>query len=297
MSFAPLLVLLFAGSPVVAWRLRSQGRRQWWAFLALGALAVGIEAMLAIHSLEVRKIIAAALMPMGFAWVLLMMALTDRWLRADRRGAALLAVLWVLLTLSGNATVAAILTRSLESDLPRTFDSTPFDAIFVLGGGTSFGPGGPELNGSGDRVAMAVELWRAARTPILVTSGSSLGAPESERSLADETAKLWRSLGVPDSAIVELRSSDLVNTEAEVQAYQAEAKRLGWKRVGLVTSAWHLRRALRICQRIGFEVTPLPSDWRSGTESRVPWGWIPQASALAQVEVVLKEYLGALKDG
>lgn len=296
MALAPLLLALIALAPVVGAHLRRQGRR-WKLALAIGAALLLCEAGLGARHLEVRKLVGAALMPTGIAWLLLLMAIADRWLRRQRGGALILGVGWVILTLLGNTGVAGLLIRDLEASIPRDSGVGTFDAVFVLGGGTSVGPMGPELNASGDRVARAVELWRTGRTAYLVTSGSSLGSADENRSLAEQTARIWRSLGVPETAIVELKSSELVNTEAEIEAYQTEVAMRGWHRVGLVTSAWHLRRALRICHRLGFEVTPLAADWRSGPEGPTLWSVIPQAGALAEVEMVAKEYLGALKDG
>jgi uncharacterized SAM-binding protein YcdF (DUF218 family) len=151
------------------------------------------------------------------------------------------------------------------------------------------------VNGSGGRVLRAAELWRAGRTPVLVTSGASLPSLDVPRILADETAAIWNGLGIPDSAIVRLRGADLVNTEAELRAFRDEAGRRGWHHLGLVTNAWHMRRALRASHALGLEVAPIAVGWRIGDSGGDPLFWLPRSTALADVEQALWEYLGALR--
>ena len=70
----------------------------------------------------------------------------------------------------------------------------------------------------------------------------------------------------------------------------------GVKRIILCSSAVHLPRACMNYEKLGFEVTPLPSDFatRGAAED---WSWallIPRGMALSQVDAGVKEWMGLL---
>jgi uncharacterized SAM-binding protein YcdF (DUF218 family) len=99
-------------------------------------------------------------------------------------------------------------------------------------------------------------------------------------------------LGVPDEAIVPISGPH--TTSQEVVRIKAEAAERGWRRIGLVTSAWHMRRALRLCRVAGLEVTPIPCDFRGDIP---PWSlvWlVPRDRGFVKVQFACWEYVGAL---
>lgn len=64
------------------------------------------------------------------------------------------------------------------------------------------------------------------------------------------------------------------------------------KQVLLVISTWHLRRAVALFERAGFEVVPAGADCRS---FRICLGlecWVPSIGALEASGLAVKEYLG-----
>ena len=111
--------------------------------------------------------------------------------------------------------------------------------------------------------------------------------------LADrETSSLWSQLGIPDEVVVLLPGP--LNTAQEIEAYTELLRIRGWRKVGLVTSARHMRRAQALAQRHELEVDSLPADFRAATLPLPLLGLIPQASALEAVEMAVWEYLGTL---
>jgi uncharacterized SAM-binding protein YcdF (DUF218 family) len=97
-----------------------------------------------------------------------------------------------------------------------------------------------------------------------------------------------RVLGVPQSAI-RLETASLDTWENAVSA-AALVPRVP-KRVVLVTSRVHMRRAREAFAGNGFEVCPLATDVRR-LPSRIPWALIPRTSGLANAEVALHEWAG-----
>ena len=61
--------------------------------------------------------------------------------------------------------------------------------------------------------------------------------------------------------------------------------------VGLLTSAWHLRRAMMLAERYGVAVQPIPADFLSGPVPRDPSRMIPTADNLVVSQLALREIL------
>jgi len=109
------------------------------------------------------------------------------------------------------------------------------DVIVVLG----------DDNYAADRAARAAELFKAGRAPRIVASGRYLRpyasiAQLEEHDLTDR--------GVPAGAILRLAHHARNTLEESIAISQLLASR-GWKRVLLVTSNYHTRRARYICVR------------------------------------------------
>ena len=235
---------------------------------ALGTVAlVALVATLGREGFAEQKILARLIMPAGLFWLALF-GLTLATFRLRQRGLGLgLALLFVAYTALGSVPLGHAMVGALERSVPEPSQDLKFDAVFVLGGGTTLAPGDqPELGAAGDRLRLAAGLWRAGRARRLVASGFS-PPPYGLGDLAAHTVSLWSEMGVPTSSTTTLRG---VNTSEEMAAYAKLAKDLGWREMGLVSSAWHLPRALALAERHGLEVTALPADHRTGSQPLVP---------------------------
>jgi uncharacterized SAM-binding protein YcdF (DUF218 family) len=89
------------------------------------------------------------------------------------------------------------------------------------------------------------------------------------------------------------------NTAAEADALAGFAALLHWKRVLLVTSAFHMPRAMRLFRGCPAEVIPVPVGFQSPAPGQPPADagltrYLPQSEALAHSERGLREYLGIL---
>ena len=245
--------------------------------------------------LALTKLLGMLCMPLGLLW--LGLALAAAWaLRRRLRGpGAFLVLLFLGLTLAGNLQVGAWLMGRLESEVPPLSEhSAPFDALFVLGGGSQIDDQGrPLLSTGGDRIVEAARLWHAGRATCLVASGASDDAPAGRRNLGEETRAIWVSLGIPSSAIRVLDEPCFI-TRQEIQAYGRLKTREGWRHVGLVSSAWHLPRAMALARREGLAVIPVPSD-RRGRLPRFQLGHlVPQEEGFQKTQLACWEHLGRL---
>ena len=278
------------------WPMRHQRTRAWWIGVVTAVLAgVGIIVGL-LSDFVAQKAFGLLLMPAGLAWMLLIALTVAAWRTAPRPLAWLASVALLLFTVAGNAWVGNALIGSLEQRIPplNLEGQQPFDAICVLGGGTEFSEAdGPQLASAGDRIALAARLWHAGKAKLVVVSGSSIGDMEPERDLTQESTMLLRGMGVDQRAILHIPSA-AVNTAQEIVAYHAMAKEHGWTRVGLVSSAWHLPRALRLCHADNFEVVPIGADRRGRFRSWSLYWVIPQHHGFDRVQHACWEYLGML---
>jgi len=114
--------------------------------------------------------------------------------------------------------------------------AAPSDALIVLG----------DDNYSGDRAFHAAGLYRGGVAPVVVASGRML---RQNASAADLIEHDLESFGVPAAAIVKLsHRADNTKDEAVEVAKLAEARH--WKRILIVTSNYHARRARFIYGRV-----------------------------------------------
>ena len=244
--------------------------------------------------LDLEKALALLAMPAGLIWLLI---LAGAWLclrRRQRGPAALCLGIAALYALAGSPYLGSALAGSLERRIPQVPIPAlePFDAVCVLGGGTEQDPAGdPELSSTGDRVFLAARLWHAGKARLLVASGASHLGGGGFQDEGQETRVLWRSVGVPDRAILAV-AEPCWNTRDEIRAYARLQARHGWKRMALVSSASHLPRAMALADRAGLVFTPLGADRLGRPHAFQVHLLIPQGDGFELTQRACWEYLG-----
>lgn len=232
-------------------------------------------------------------MPMGLLWLGLGLAALWAFRRGLRFLGGFLMLIFFGLALTGNPQVGAWLMGRLESTIPALpQDAAPFDALFILGGGSEMDDQGhPMLGLAGDRIIEAARLWHAGRVRRLVASGASQDSQAGHRDLAKETRQIWMELGIPADAITCLEEPCFI-TRDEIRAYRRLKTREGWQRVGLLSSAWHLPRAMALARHEALEVVPIPSDRRGRIPHFQLWHLVPQQEGLVKTQLACWEMLG-----
>lgn len=250
------------------------------------------------------KLLPVLVYPTGLLFLLILAALLLRE-RTRLRNALLIAALVVLLA-AGNRYAALGLVRSLEWRYFPPAEGVTAEAIVVLGGGTEIiAPPRPivEVNGAGDRVIYAAELFRSEAAPLVIASGGRVSLFDTGSSTpAEEMARLLEFMGVPaESILLEDRSQ---NTYENALNSAELLRARGLSRILLVTSALHMPRATALFEAQGLEVIPAPADyilsqpqwdqlWSAGPAG-VFLGLFPSAGNLNLTTNVMKEYLGLL---
>src|SRR5262249_18220224 len=153
--------------------------------------------------------------------------------------------------------------------------------IVVLGGGISpaLPPDRklPRLVNGADRMWLAADLYRDKVAPRIIAAGGGYEANPNDPATTEAAAmrQFLPDLGVPADAIVEEAKS--INTIENIRNVRAM---VGDKRVALVTSAYHMPRALQLAALARLEVLAFPTDFRSLRDARPTWeNWIFSSDA------------------
>ena len=283
--------------------LRSRG-----VLLSAAGLAALTLACLAIEAgdvVQLERCLARLVMPIGALWCLGWVATIECLARAEGspRRALGATLLFVAGTAAGSAPLGAWAHQQLERPWIEhdPLDEAPFDAVFVHGGGTSMSDDGRlYLTQSGDRGVLAARLYHAGITPRVVALGAALpgGAGSPGGDPGEANAALWASLGIPRSAI-EVNGRDAWNTSREAREIVREVQARPWRRIGVVSSAWHLARAsrhipddLRNARGEAVTVVFLAADARGSAPPSGLAAIVPTGAGAAAVQKAAWEVLG-----
>ena len=170
-----------------------------------------------------------------------------------------------------------------EAPLVDTLELGGCDAVVLLGGGVGAHArcGRAEMFAAADRVWEAARQWKAHRNGDVKLTLSGGGVETS-------TVPLLTEMGVDEKALVFFPEAR--NTEEEARLIAAA----GFRRVRLVTSAWHMPRARRLFARAGLDVLAAPTDYEMHYCAELPLqtkDFFPSADALARNSVAVKEWV------
>ncbi len=274
-------------------------RRSWkrTGLLLLAALLLMAGIALTAGKGALEKLLTDLAMPMGLLWLTLC-GLALQLIR--RRDAAwkVAALAWLICTVAGNGLVADAMLSTLEHRHAGNdpLAGPPLPQVALLGGATSEAPNGQvQVNQNGDRVVLAARMYHLGLADKIICTGARIeGLSDQRADEGDAARRILIELGVPAEAI------DVIGGRNTAEEMKAIAKRVGEQPVGMITSAWHLDRAMRLAEQQGLQAVPLPSNFNSGS-SQPPRPWasllrecIPNASALASNSRVVKEHLARL---
>ena len=136
----------------------------------------------------------------------------------------------------------------------------------------------------------AFEIVREQKTKTVVLSGGSM-YPESpsEARLLQRQLERW---GADTSAVVLEEQSRNTRENAMFSAKILEER--GAQRVLLVTSAFHMQRAVACFEAAGVKVDAYPVDYRGYDPARSGGSWLPRSGALFDSTWALHEHVGRL---
>jgi uncharacterized SAM-binding protein YcdF (DUF218 family) len=226
---------------------------------------------------------------LGFAGVLLMLT------RLRRTGLALALIGTLGVLAAGLSPLATWVILPLEERFPPfRDDGLAVDGIVVLGGAVeaeeTLARGQLTVNEAGERAIALGDLARRYPAAKIVFSGGGGTLLFDEPAESQALVRFAATLGVdPGRLILEERSR--TTRENALFSLPLAAPKDG-ERWLLVTSAWHMPRAIGAFRRAGFPVTAYPVDYRTPgpSDARRPFAFA--ANGLRRLDIAVKEWLG-----
>lgn len=244
------------------------------------------------------RLVLSLMEPLSLVWIGLAVLGVVMWRRRQRRMAVVAGGMFFLVTVVGGTGLSGWMLWRLERPWAgvKIAELPAGDAVLVLGGGGEASPyeaGGIHLTKAGDRFVMALELMRLGKAPVLVIGGgvSNIdGDVKVDADVMKSWLDSWRSPAVGE--VVSLGAAKVTHDEAV--RFAAVAKERGWRRVLLVTSASHMRRAIAVYRAVGVEVVPVPCNFVAkfgGPAGRFPIN-VPSLNGFEKLNIWLHETVG-----
>ncbi|WP_353684097.1 YdcF family protein [Thermodesulfovibrio sp. 3907-1M] len=229
-----------------------------------------------------KKFLTSMILPPGILiLIFLFMAVLEKKKKFIRFLAILSALFVYLISIEP---VKDLLLYPLEKNYTVT-EKLNADAIVILGGGiyslNSF------TEDTSNRLLAGYRVYKKTRLPIIV-SGSAL-----EGKTPDSTAmaEMLKELGVESDKIIEESKS---KDTAQNARYVSEiCKEKNFKRVILITSAYHMERAVKLFKKTGLVILPYPADFKRSNHYNI-YSFLPKFGNFSLSSKAIREYIALL---
>ncbi|HBF38448.1 MAG TPA: YdcF family protein [Firmicutes bacterium] len=233
-------------------------------------------------------------MPPGI-FIVLLLGLGGWLLHKKERGIAFVMLgMAFLLYIVSNYCCSDLLMHSLEYRY-RPSARIQGDVIVMLGGGATLHT--PNLHHQGhlsgaaaNRLLTCIQLEHQLKVPLIVSGGQVFKNTGREAEIAQA---ILIDTGIPEERIhIENQS---LNTTQNAENTALLLAKYHYRHPILVTSAFHMARAVKQFKKAGISVTPFPTDYRTNEKlDFIAVDWVPTSEALDNFSIALKEYYGLL---
>lgn len=244
---------------------------------------------------SVSKLFWLFFQPLTIIFVFLLLALVLIWTSFRKTGLAALIAAAVVLFFSAYTTLGSLLLLPLEDRFPKQVQLPPnVDGVVVLGGymngDINAGRPGFELNSAADRIFETMRLARLYPDAKVIVSGGDGAFFEDAEPEADSTRRMLSDLSFSgDRFIFENKSRNTVEN-AEFSKALAEPKPgETWL---LVTSAYHMPRAIGCFRKAGFDVVAWPVDYKTPSKQSFALYLESPNEGLSRFSVAMREWFG-----
>jgi uncharacterized SAM-binding protein YcdF (DUF218 family) len=214
-----------------------------------------------------------------------------------RLGRYLMVASLLALAVMGLSPLGNALIIPLEQRFPPWDDARgPPDGIVVLGGGitpdVSAARNDIALNEAAERLTATVVLARRYPDARIVYSGGTGALIYREGSEAVTAVRLFESLGIARERIVAEEQSR--NTVENAVFSRLLAMPQPGERWLLVTSGYHMPRAMGVFRAAGFPVEAYPVDWRTRGPQDALRPFSTLGSGMERTDTAVREWVGLL---
>ena len=243
----------------------------------------------------IKKFLQALFLPPALIYLLLFFSLILIILK-KKWGKRLLVFTLVLFYLLSIMPVSNLLLRTLENKYPPLLvPPNNIKYVVVLGGGSinrdTQLPSTSRLGSSSTaRLLEAIRLFNQLDEAVLITSGGNNKTNPIEELTCFQMKELAVLMGVEKKRIMLL--CDARDTYEEAKNIQEV---LGNKQFLLVTSAFHMPRAMFFLKKIGLDPIPAPSNFMGQSKYNYSYSpLLPAADHFSHSSYTIKEYIGRI---
>ncbi|MBO0662225.1 YdcF family protein [Jiella sp. CQZ9-1] len=218
------------------------------------------------------------------------------WLRFRRLGFVLVGLALAALAVVSLSPLGLLMMAPLENRFPRPQLPPTITGLVVLGGAFDTRIAQtrrlPELNDAADRVTEALILARRYPKAKVIFSGGDASILADDVPESQSAKRFFLDSGLaPDRLILDDKARDTSENARRAKALADPKPGEIWI---LITSAFHMPRAVGCFRKAGFAVLPFPVDYRTPGGDAV---WRPSMATVRNLEHVhfaVREYLGLL---
>lgn len=219
-----------------------------------------------------KKIVSAAIMPLSITLLILFIGLLFLTLNNIKKAKLFITIGFISLIIIAYQPFSNTLLKPLETNYSK-LEIIPQGVthILLLGGSVN------------NRGWEALRLYHKIDNAKIITSGyqNNYAIPEAQR-----TANIFINLGVPAEDII-IHSEPKDTKEEAIRTKEL----LGENPFILVTSAYHMTRAMALFQKEGLHPIAAPTDEKS---TYAKYASIPGSGNIQKTEIAVHEYLGLI---
>lgn len=229
-----------------------------------------------------KKFVTSLILPPGILIIIFLVVFFVEKKRKFIRFLALFSALFVYLI--SIEPVKDLLLYPLEKSYTAE-EKLNADAIVILGGGVY--SLGYLTEDTSNRLLTGYIVYKKTKLPVIVSGGASEGKVSDSRAMAE----MLKELGVDPSKIIE----DSKSRDTSQNAFHVAeiCKQKGFKKIILITSAYHMKRAFIHFKKTGLEILSYPADFKRTDHYNI-YSFLPKHSTFATSTKIIREYIALL---
>jgi uncharacterized SAM-binding protein YcdF (DUF218 family) len=243
----------------------------------------------------ISKLVWLLVQPSMLLTLLIVGALLLFGTRYRRTAQGMLIAAGLLIVVGGILPLSTWLMLPLEERFPRAdLSGRPIDGIVILGGAEEARIAASRhvhaLNMAAERMTEGVALARRFPNARIVFTGGSTNIVLGPAVEADAAGKVLEDLGIGRERLGLERTARDTSENARYAKEVADPK--PGERWLLVTSAWHMPRAMGLFRKAGFVVEPWPVDYRTAGPDDAFVPFYSPSEGLRRLDMAAREWAG-----
>lgn len=207
--------------------------------------------------------------------------------------------------LLSNSFVADALMATLEKPYNKPLEEVNTDAVVVLSGGSVKGASNLPLGDEAHkRATWGLMVAKSHNLPLLFSgAGVNQDYSESDAFLDSlKEIKTYLGIDIPTNKTLAQKEFSLHVEDKSIDTYEnAKLSKIAFEKEGiahptiyLVTSAYHMKRSIKLYEHFGFHVIPAATSFKISSRKKDAWDYLPSIWAFEKSYVALHEYAGLL---